>query len=194
MIALQDFTHIGFLEAPYYFFTKPDPQEQSFDEVIAGQNENIWYQTKLFFARLISQARFLQALGTIHRPPAWHQPYRQGSTAADCLFNQLAIFAQALGRVERVWHTVPNQVALLGPEVFRTFQSFIGDEFETVREQRAPFTSANLQAVLDDVAVKTKHFEREARRRRDGRLRSSNDRSREAIRELVARLELVRSQ
>jgi hypothetical protein len=43
----QDFTHIALLEAPYYFFTKPDPQEQSIDEVFAGYKENIWYQAKL---------------------------------------------------------------------------------------------------------------------------------------------------
>lgn len=189
----QDFTHIGLLEAPYYFFTKPDPLEQSFDEVFAGQKENVWYQAKLFFARLISHARFLQVLGTIHRPAEWNQRYQQGSTAKDCLFNQLAIFIQALGRVERAWHETPPQVALLSPEVFRTFQAFMDDEYEPIREQRASFTSTNLQAVLDEVAAKTKQFEREARRRRDTRLRASNDRSREAIRDLVARLETVRS-
>ncbi len=190
----QDFTHIGLLESPYYFFTKPDPQEQSFEEVFAGQKENVWYQAKLYFARLISEARFLQTLGTINRPAEWNQRYQQGSTAADCLFNQLAIFIQALGRVERAWDETPHQVALLGPDVFRAFQAFVGDEFETVREQRAPFTSANLQAVLDDVARQTTRFEREARRRRDGRLHSSDGKSREAIRELVARLEALRSQ
>jgi hypothetical protein len=189
----QDFTHIGLLEAPYYFFTKPDPQEQSVEEVFAGHKENIWYQAKLFFAKQISHARFLQALSTIHRPGEWNQRYRQGSTATDCLFNQLAIFIQALGRVERAWHETPPQVALLSPEVFRTFQGFLSDEYEAIREKRSPFTSANLQAVLDDVAAKTKQFEREARRRRDTRLRATNDRSAQAIRELVARLETVRS-
>ncbi len=190
----QDFTHIALLETPYYFFTEPDPQEQSFDEVFAGHKENIWYQAKLFFARQISQERFLQALSSIHRPAEWNQRYRQGTTATDCLFNQLAIFIQALGRVERTWHETPPQVALFSPEVFRTFQAFLDDDYEAIREKRAPFTSANLQAVLDDVAAQTKLFQREARRRRDTRLRASNDRCREAIRELVARLERVRSQ
>lgn len=190
----QDFTHIGLLEAPYYFFTKPDPREQSVDEVFAGHKENIWYQAKLFFAKQISQARFLQVLSTIHQPGEWNQRYRQGSTATDCLFNQLAIFIQALGRVERAWHETLPQVALLSPEVFRTFQAFLSDEYETIREKRSPFTSANLQAVLDDIAAKTKQFEREARRRRDTRLRAGNDRSAQAIRELVIRLETVRSQ
>ena len=190
----QDFTHIGLLEAPYYFFTKPDPQEQSPDEVFAGYKENIWYQAKLFFARLISRERFLQILGTINRPGEWNQRYQQGSTATDCLFNQLAIFIQALGRVERAWDKTPHQVALLSPEVFRSFQAMLAEEYESIREQRAPFTSPNLQALMDAVARKTASFEREARRRGDTRLHGSNERSREAIRELVARLETVRQQ
>lgn len=192
--AEQDFTHIGLLESPYYFFTKPDPQEQSFADVFASRKENVWYQAKLYFARLISEARFLQTLGTINRPAEWNQRYQQGSTATDCLFNQLAIFIQALGRVERAWDETPHQVALLGPDVFRAFQAFVGDEFEPIREQHAPFTSTNLQAVLDDVARQTRRFEREARRSRDARLHSSDGKSREAIRELVSRLEVLRSQ
>jgi hypothetical protein len=189
---LQDFTHIGLLEAPYYFFTKPDPQEQAFDEVFAAHKENIWYQAKLFFSKQISLARFHQVLRTVDRPSEWNQRYQQGSTATDCLFNQLAVFIQALGRVERAWDRTPAQVALLSPEVFRIFQAFIGNEYETIRERRAPFTSANLQAVLEHVALQTRSFEREARRRRDARLRASNDRCRDAMRELVTRLETVR--
>ncbi|HLG75461.1 MAG TPA: hypothetical protein VFA09_19875 [Ktedonobacteraceae bacterium] len=190
----QDFTHIGLLEAPYYFFTNPDPQEQSFDDVFAGRKENVWYQAKLFCAKLISEARFRQVLSTINRPGEWNVRYQQGTTAEDCLLNQLAIFIQALGRVERTWGETPAQVALLSPEVFRAFQAFMDDRYEAIREQHAPFTSANLQSVLTDVARKTTDFEREARRRHDTRLRARNDACREAIQTLVTRLELVRSQ
>src|SRR5579884_2438117 len=83
----QDFTHIGLLEAPYYFFTNPDPQEQSFDDVFAGRKENVWYQAKLFCAKLISEARFRQVLSTINRPGEWNVRYQQGTTAEDCLLN-----------------------------------------------------------------------------------------------------------
>ena len=190
----RDFTQVGLLETPYYFFTKPDPQEQLFDEVFAGQKENIWYQAKLFYAKKITQERFLQILGTINRPGEWNQRYQQGSTARDCLVNQLAIFIQALGRVERTWDDTPHQVALFSPDVLRVFQAFMDDEYETMREKHAPFTSSNLQAVLDDVVRKTASFEREARRKRDTRLRMNNSHTIDALRELVTRLEVVRSQ
>lgn len=190
----QDFTHIGLLEAPYYFFTKPDPFEMDLHDVLAGRKENIWYQAKLFYAKLISHARFQQVLSTINRPGKWNGEYAQGSTARDCLYNKLAIFIQALGRVERVWHETPAQVALLSPDVFQVFQAFVGEEHETVREKLFPYLSTNMQAVLEDVALRTSQLEREARRRRDTRLQASNHRSQEAIQELVRRLETVRSQ
>ncbi len=190
----QDFTHIGLLEAPYYFFSTPDPFEMDLHDVFAGRKENIWYQAKLFYAKLTSQARFLQVLSTINRPEKWNGDYAQGSTARDCLYNKLAIFIQALGRVERVWHETPAQVALFSPDVFQAFQAFVGEEHESVREGLAPYLSTNIQSILDDIATQTSQFEREARRRRDTRLRASNHRSQEAIQELVRRLETVRSQ
>jgi hypothetical protein len=189
----RDFTSIGLLEAPYFFFAKPDPEEMSSEEIFAAHKGNIWYQAKLYYSRQISEARFKQALGTLTRPGEWNARYRTGSTSTDCLFNQLAIFIQALGRVERVWEATPDQVALLTPEVFRVFQAFIGPEFETIRLERAPFASANLHSVLEAVADRSAGHLREARRQRDTRLRAANERCREQIRVLVTRLEAVRT-
>lgn len=188
----QDFTHIGLLETPYYFFTRPDPFEMDLHDVFAGRKENIWYQAKLFYAKSISHARFQHVLSTINRPEKWNGEYAQGSTARDCLYNKMAIFIQALGRVERVWRETPAQVALLSPDVFQVFQAFLGEEHETVREKLVPYLSTNIQAVLDAVATQTSQLEREARRRKDTRLQIQNRRSQEAIQELVKRLEIVR--
>ena len=193
--AEQDFTHIGLLEAPYYFFTKPDPVEQDFKDIFAGHKENIWYQAKLFFSKLISEERFRKVLETTNKPFAWNADYQKGTTARDNLLNCLVIFIQALGRVERTWQKISSpQVALLHPDVFRIFQAFLHDEFETVRDQHEPFSSANLKSVLEEVAVQTQKFERIARRKHDGRLHAHNEQCREAIHDLVRRLEIVRSQ
>ena len=127
--AEQDFTHIGLLEAPYYFFTKPDPVEQDFNDIFAGHKENIWYQAKLFFSKLISEERFRKVLETTNKPFAWNADYQKGTTARDNLLNCLVIFIQALGRVERTWQKISSpQVALLHPDVFRIFQAFLHDE------------------------------------------------------------------
>lgn len=187
----RDFTHIALLEAPYFFFTKPDA-EMPFDEIVAGRKENIWYQAKLFAAHLISRRQFKQALATLTHPNEWNVRYQQGPTATDCLLNQVAIFIQALGRVEREWAATPDQVALLSPDVFRVFQAFAGPDFEPIREERAPFTSSNLQAVLEAVAARSTAYEREARRKRDERLRVANGQCREAVWRLVSRLETLR--
>jgi hypothetical protein len=189
--AKRDFTHIALLESPYFFFIKPD-EEMSPIEILAAHKANIWYQAKLFAAKQISEDRFRQVLGTINRPSEWNLRYRQGSTATDWLFNQIAIFIQALGRIERAWSPTPDQVVLMAPEVFSAFQAFMGPDFEPIREQRAPFGSANLHAVLEQISHQTAQFEREARRRRDTRLRERNDQSKIAICSLVKQLEQVR--
>jgi hypothetical protein len=188
-----DFTHIGLLEDPYYFFTKPDPVEQDLEEIFAGYKENIWYQAKLFFSHLISEERFHKVLETIRRPAAWNQQYRTGSTAKDSLFNRLAIFIQALGRVERSWDETSPQVALLCPDVFRVFQAFLHKNHEMVREQREPFASANLKSVLREIAQQTQHFEEVAQQTYDGLLGAKNQKCKAAIHQLVYRLEHVRS-
>lgn len=190
----QDFTHIGLLETPYYFFTKPDI-EQDFNDIFAGHKENIWYQAKLFFSKLISEERFRKILETTNKPFAWNADYQKGTTARDNLLNCLVIFMQALGRVERTWQKLSSpQVALLHADVFRIFQAFLHDEFETIRNEHDPFSSANLKSVLKGVAVQTINFERLARRKHDGRLYAHNEQCRDAIHALVRRLETVRSQ
>ncbi len=191
----QDFTHIGLLEAPYYFFTKPDPIEQDFHEIFAGNKENIWYQAKLFFSKLISEERFRKVLETTNKPFAWNADYQKGTTARDNVLNCLVIFMQALGRIERTWQKISEpQVALLHADVFRIFQAFLHEEFEAIRDQHEPFASTNLTSVLEEVAAQTKNYERIARRKRDGRLYAHNELCRNAIHDLVRRLEIVRSQ
>jgi hypothetical protein len=104
----------------------------------------------------------------------------------------LAIYIQALGRVERTRQPAPDQVALLAPEVFRTFQAFVGPEFEPLRAAHAPYASTNLATLLQAVEERSRTHERQARATRDERLRRDNDRSRMAIHGLVGRLEAVR--
>jgi len=187
----RDFTHIALMEAPYYFFATPNG-DMGPDDVLAAYKENIWYQAKLFAAKQISEARFRQVLATINRPSEWNTRYRQGSTATDWLFNQIAIYTQALGRIERTWEQSSDQVALLAPEVFQAFQAFQGPEYEELRERRLPFTSANLRAISGAIAEQTVQIEREARRRRDTRLRTRNEQCHQSIGKLVTQLEQVR--
>jgi len=188
-----DFTHVGLLEAPYFFFDPPDFEVMSSDQILAAHKANIWYQAKLFYGHHISESRFKQALATLAHPAEWNARYAHGDAARDCLLNKLAIFIQALGRVERVWEPTPSQQALLAPEAFQVFQAFVGPEFEPLREERASFASANLHALLEAVAATSADHEAEARRQRDERLRATNARCREEIGGLVAQLETLRA-
>ena len=49
-----------------------------------------------------------QALSTLNASSEWNVRYQTDlSTATDALFNHMATFMQALGRVERIWTEMP---------------------------------------------------------------------------------------
>lgn len=185
----QDFTHIGLLESPYFYFSTPE-RDQPKDEQETMLRENIWYQAKLFASKTISKARFQQALSTLQASSEWNQRYQADpSTATDALFNHMAAFMQALGRVERVWTPMADQTVLMSQEVFQRFQAFCSPEYTSLREQREPLISNNLRHIFAQISATLPQLERDVRRSKDSKLQGSNERSREAIHRLVSRLQ-----
>jgi hypothetical protein len=92
------------------------------------------------------------------------------STATDALFNHMSAFIQALGRVERVWQSTPDQTVLLSREVYHRFLAFCTPEYEPLRQERDPIISNNLRQLFALVEESRSHREREVRRRKDARL------------------------
>lgn len=188
----QDFTHLGLLETPYFYFSKPEP-DQPWDEKIAMLKENIWYQAKLFTSNIINEARFRQVLNTLHASKEWNQRYQNDpSTAPDALFNHMAAFMQALGRVERVWIKMEDQTILLSRDVYQHFQAFCAPEFSGLRERREPLISNNLRQVFDQVSASLPQIERALRQSKDARLLARNESCREAVHQLLRRLQGLR--
>jgi len=191
---VQDFTHIGLLEAPYYYFGNPDDEDLTFEERTAQHKQNLWYQSKLYASRLISEARFRHVLGTVHIPRDWNVRYQTDlGTGADALANHMATFIQALGRVERVWRAMPDQTVLLSREVYGRFEVFCGDEYEALRQRRERVTSANVRQVFDHVRTRRPERERSVRASKDARLGAQDSACREAVAELLARLSGLRA-
>lgn len=185
----QDFTHIGLLEAPYFYFSKPDP-DQPQDEVEATLRENIWYQAKLFASKTIKYDRFQYALSTLHASSEWNQRYQTDpSTAPDALLNHMSAFMQALGRVERIWTPMKDQTVLMSREVFGCFQAFCSSAYAGLRDDRELLISNNLRQIFAQISATLPERERRVRLSKDARLQGSNERSREAIHQLVNRLQ-----
>ncbi len=188
----QDFTHLYLLEAPYFYFSSAEA-DATWEEQEAGLKENIWYQAKLYASKHISESRFRHILTTLDDIKQWNQDYHQQSaTEKDAFLNNMAIFMQAMGRVERVWSKMPDQSIVMSHDVYLSFQRFCSPEFDYISEDRDPIISGNLQSVLDTIKKGIPQIERELRRKKDETLQAINERCRDAIHVLVRRLENVR--
>jgi hypothetical protein len=188
----KDFTHISLLETPYFYFSKPDP-ELPWDERIAALKENIWYQAKLFAGKAINERRFRQALSTLNASSEWNARYQTDlSTATDALFNHMATFMQALGRVERIWTEMPDQTVLLSQDVYERFQAFCSPRYTQLRAEREPLISNNLRQLLELVSESLSQREDAVQRSKDARLAGRNEQCEAAVRRLLTRLEGLR--
>ena len=188
----QDFRQIGLLETPYFYFGKPD-SNLTWEEKMALLKENIWYQAKLYTGRVITEQRFLQVLSTLNDPWEWNRRYQQDTnTRVDALFNHMSTFMQALGRVERVWEPMSDQTVLLSRDVYHHFQRFCAPEFEQTRQERELIISNNLQQIFQRVSESLPRLERAVRRAKDARLAALDEQCRQAVRQLLNRLEGLR--
>jgi hypothetical protein len=193
MTQQQDFMYMGLLEAPYFYFCKPDP-DLPYNDKIAALKENIWYQAKLYTENIIPERRFLQVLSTLDDPWEWNRRYLEHSdTSDDALFNHMATFMQALGRVERVWEKMDDQTILLSRSVHQQFYRFCNPEFEQTRQEREPIISNNLKQIFEKICAERAPREREIRRYKDARLGSKNEHCRQKITSLLNRLEGLRN-
>src|SRR5260370_41636576 len=154
----RDFTIIGLLERPYYYFSPLDGDQTAEDQA-ATLKENIWYLAKLFFSKTISEQQCRQLLSTLNHPDPWNNMYRSHSdTRIDALYNDISTFIQALGRIERTWKKTPDQTVLLSPEVDLRFQMFCSPAFDEVREGREAIISENLRQVFEQASARRSHL------------------------------------
>jgi hypothetical protein len=188
-----DFTRVGLLETPYYYFGNPLDEDLTEPERITCLKENIWYLGKLYSGKLLSLAQFRQMLTTIHASASWNSNYHKHTrTMYDAHLNSMTTFIQALGRIERIWEKMPDQQALVSREVYQHFQRFCFPEFEQLRAERDAFMPNNLRQILQQVRAALPQKQREARQLKDTRLVAHNHCCREAIRPLLTRLERMR--
>jgi hypothetical protein len=187
-----DFTHLHLLEAPYFYFGQVS-RDQTDDQQTALIKQNFWYLAKLFESKLLSPDRFRRYLANI-RYAGLSQEYRDNvSTARDALLNRLATYIQALGRIERAWVKMPDQVVRCGREVYNDLVLFCtGEAYADVFESRRTRNSPNLERIW--AAIQTMEGRRKAviERTRDERLAGVNQRCREALNLLVERLDRFR--
>lgn len=190
---LTDFRAIHLLDSPYFYFERIE-REQTVSARRAAIRKNIWYLGKLFEAKIISEERFKAALANIRNAALNDRYHNDMATAMDALLNRLATFIQALGRIERIWHQMPDQAVRMSRDVWETFETFCTQpEYLPLRENRQSTISGNLRQVLQQVADQAKQTRRTIRQTQDERLPIQQRQNQEAIHLLLERLVALRA-
>lgn len=191
-----DFNTVHLLEAPFFYFDTIDYDKQTTTEITTSIKKNIWYQAKLYEAKVISQSTFLGLLENI-RYNDFNSTYRYSTNRGlsdDNLKNRISTYIQALGRTERVWHQIPDQSVVLSHEVLDDFKVFNSeDNFLYIREERQSRLSNNLAQTLEQINPLVKSARRRARDHAIETLVARDEKSKQYIGELLQRLHAFRN-
>lgn len=189
-----DFNNVHLLDSPFYYFGTPsfDDTEQEKQEKIKS---NIYHLSKLEKNKIISEKQFKIYLNNIRNADTINTLYLK---LADALYNRVATYIQAIGRIERSWNKVDNQVIRLEREVYNTLEDFckIDDGDDKRYRQKylynLPFYSSNIKQMFECIAEQETERKLNISYRQDEGLYEINNKCREALQGLVNKLELVR--
>lgn len=96
----RDFEGIHLLEAPHFYFSGSNDSKDGIDR----QKMFIWQVWKLYYNLQISESQFITALRELNMQDV-NTKYKD---TTDYLLNQIAVFHQALGRIDRQWQSMPS--------------------------------------------------------------------------------------
>jgi len=142
----KDFINIHLLDSPYFYFNTID-ENLSFAEQNAVIKINIYYLAKLHKSKQISDGQFRNCLRSIRKSGEFNKHYLK---TEDGLLNQISVFIQALGRIERVWCQMENQNVILSQDVYNTFEKFIRNHFD-LKLHLEQFFSNNLVSIFSQI-------------------------------------------
>lgn len=189
-----DFKNIHLLDNPFYYFSTPsfDDTEQEKQEKIKS---NIYHLSKLEKNKIISEKQFKIYLNNIRNADAINTLYLN---TADALYNRVATYIQAIGRIERSWDKVDNQVIRLEREVYNTLEDFCkvdnGDD-KRYRQKyliNLPFYSSNVKQMFECISEQETDRKLKISHHQDEKLYEVNNKCKEALQGLVDKLQLVR--
>lgn len=144
----HDFEGIHLLESPHFYFSGSDSNDDGIDKTKLF----IWQIWKLYHNFQISESQFITALREINISDA----NAQYKSTPDFLLNQIAVFHQALGRVDRQWQPMPAiEVRLSGVrsgalEIFERYLTVPGIIAEN-RIARETYTSSLILALYEKI-------------------------------------------
>ena len=144
----RDFEGIHLLEAPHFYFSGSTDSNDGIDR----QKMFIWQVWKLYHNFQISESQFITALRELNMQDV----NAQYKNTPDYLLNQIAVFHQALGRIDRQWQPMPAIDIRLAAgrggvlEIFEQYLTSPGQIAEN-RLVRDPYTSSLILALYKKI-------------------------------------------
>lgn len=182
----RDFNNLHLLDSPYFYFSPVEP-EGAVAETMAVIKRNVYGLMKLLHAKHISEAQAIGQLGQITRLNTFNSAYLN---MPDGVLNQLSVFVQALGRIERVWQATSDQTIRLDKEVYQVFERFMSeDELHNQRQNYLRYASTTMQALLSAIAEYAQ-IHRDSMEDELLDINRANQQARKAIHELVMEIQM----
>jgi hypothetical protein len=183
-----DFDGVHLLEAPYFWFNTPDGEHEDF---LQQKKSAIWYLWKLQAAGEISEQTFrrmlrqghLQGLNRIYR----HCP--------EYVLNNISLFCQAFGRIDRKINPVSKIEVGLGPDVWFMYQRFLKEPaYQELASglQRQRYTATMIQAIHKAIQAELRADSMSLPKPKQS-IAHENSRSRRIIEALLKAIEQLKS-
>ncbi len=190
----KDFANIHLLDSPFYFFSPINKDNDTEQEKIEKIKSNIYYLAKLEKNKVITEKQFKIYLNKIRNINDFNDFYLNIS---DGLSNLVATYIQALGRIERVWTQMDNQVIRLEREVYNNLESFATNEedwrIKQNFETNKAYFSQNVSIIFQQIAGNKLSRVQKLAHYQDEHLKESNNKCKAEIKTLLAKLNLVRT-
>ena len=190
----KDFANIHLLDSPFYFFNPIDKEKDTEQEKIEKIKYNIYYLAKLEKNKVITEKQFRTYLNKIRNIDEFNGIYLK---TGDGLSSLVSTYIQALGRVERAWEQMDNQIIRLEREVYNNLEVFSTNQddwgIKQNFERNKPYFSQNVGALFQQIAENKFGREQTQSHHQDEHLKESDDKCKAEIKILLAKLNLVRA-
>ncbi len=190
----KDFANIHLLDSPFYFFNPIDNENDTEQEKTEKIKSNIYYLAKLEKNKIITENHFKAYLNNIRGISSFNNFYLNTD---DGLCSRVATYIQALGRVERVWEKMDNQVIRLDREVYNHLETFATENENYLQflnfERNKPYFSQNVSAMFDYIIENKPNRKQQQRHKQWEGLQNINNKCITSIESLLSKLNSVRN-
>lgn len=184
---LRDFKGIHLLDAPYYYFSDKNV-EHTHEQQRQSVKQNLYKLSKLHYSECLVDGELKWYLDNLGKGSIFNRRYL-GTTPLnyDGILNQISVFIQAIGRIERVWNNMEDQDIRVRNEVYEVFEAFVSEyRFQDELEKLKKHCSYNMTRLLEEMQKKHQKTQIGIENKKEMHLTEINNECRRQIQQFVS--------